>query len=305
MSNCLTCNTTTDCGGCSTAYTYNSTACVIDCTPISLCATCDYPGSLNCLSCSSGYYPVSNVCQPRCGDGILVVSEACDDGNTNNNDGCSSNCTLEPSFLCTNGTTNTTCIACIAHCIDCTGDANDCQACATDYIYKSSGSNITCDIDCQKFSNCLQCTFTLCTSCITGYSIDSSNTCTPTCGDGVIKIGEACDDGNKVNGDGCSNTCQLESNFQCVSVSMKSVCSILSMDIAFASLIKVPTTNSITVTYDVTPASFPALSTVDWSTVIQQNSNLSITFSSFNYDSSTGQLAINADYSQPLDLQML
>ena len=30
------------------------------------------------------------------------------------------------------------------------------------------------------------------------------------CGDGVIGPGEQCDDGNTVNGDGCSSTCQLE-----------------------------------------------------------------------------------------------
>jgi cysteine-rich repeat protein len=32
------------------------------------------------------------------------------------------------------------------------------------------------------------------------------------CGDGIIDIGEACDDGNLVSGDGCSATCQLDDN---------------------------------------------------------------------------------------------
>ncbi|MGM0576526.1 MAG: tandem-95 repeat protein [Myxococcota bacterium] len=31
-----------------------------------------------------------------------------------------------------------------------------------------------------------------------------------TCGDGLIGIGESCDDGNQVDGDGCSSTCQTE-----------------------------------------------------------------------------------------------
>ena len=31
------------------------------------------------------------------------------------------------------------------------------------------------------------------------------------CGDGVLDAGEACDDGNTTNGDGCSSTCELES----------------------------------------------------------------------------------------------
>jgi cysteine-rich repeat protein len=32
----------------------------------------------------------------------------------------------------------------------------------------------------------------------------------PTCGNGVVETGEACDDGNTTSGDGCSSTCQVE-----------------------------------------------------------------------------------------------
>ena len=35
----------------------------------------------------------------------------------------------------------------------------------------------------------------------------------PACGDGILQIGEQCDDGNVVSGDGCSATCGLEGNF--------------------------------------------------------------------------------------------
>ena len=30
------------------------------------------------------------------------------------------------------------------------------------------------------------------------------------CGDGVVDAGEQCDDGNLINGDGCSETCEVE-----------------------------------------------------------------------------------------------
>jgi cysteine-rich repeat protein len=30
------------------------------------------------------------------------------------------------------------------------------------------------------------------------------------CGDGFLQVGELCDDGNRVSGDGCSATCQIE-----------------------------------------------------------------------------------------------
>jgi cysteine-rich repeat protein len=37
-----------------------------------------------------------------------------------------------------------------------------------------------------------------------------TNACTlPACGDGIVQAGEACDDGNTVNGDGCTNACTL------------------------------------------------------------------------------------------------
>ena len=36
-----------------------------------------------------------------------------------------------------------------------------------------------------------------------------------TCGDGEPNPGELCDDGNKVNGDGCSSTCNVETGWSC------------------------------------------------------------------------------------------
>src|SRR5690606_18974498 len=35
------------------------------------------------------------------------------------------------------------------------------------------------------------------------------------CGDGALTLAEECDDGNTVNGDGCSSRCQLEPNASC------------------------------------------------------------------------------------------
>ena len=51
----------------------------------------------------------------------------------------------------------------------------------------------------------------------------SASDCIPkvfirTCGNGAFEPlkGEACDDGNKVSGDGCSSMCQSESGWICV-----------------------------------------------------------------------------------------
>jgi cysteine-rich repeat protein len=45
-------------------------------------------------------------CEVHCGDGLRALShESCDDGNTNNGDGCSSECTVEASYFCKEVTT--------------------------------------------------------------------------------------------------------------------------------------------------------------------------------------------------------
>ncbi|MEM6955581.1 MAG: DUF4215 domain-containing protein, partial [Myxococcota bacterium] len=37
---------------------------------------------------------------PVCGDNRLETGEGCDDGNTDDGDGCSSLCAIEPGFVC-------------------------------------------------------------------------------------------------------------------------------------------------------------------------------------------------------------
>jgi cysteine-rich repeat protein len=37
----------------------------------------------------------------------------------------------------------------------------------------------------------------------------------PVCGDGIVDGTEQCDDGNTMNGDGCSSTCHIENGFLC------------------------------------------------------------------------------------------
>jgi cysteine-rich repeat protein len=44
------------------------------------------------------------------------------------------------------------------------------------------------------------------------------------CGDGLFDAPEGCDDGNILNGDGCSSNCTVENGFNCTNVSRRSVC---------------------------------------------------------------------------------
>lgn len=36
------------------------------------------------------------------------------------------------------------------------------------------------------------------------------------CGDGTLDADEVCDDGNTMDGDGCSSTCAVETGFTCM-----------------------------------------------------------------------------------------
>ena len=39
--------------------------------------------------------------------------------------------------------------------------------------------------------------------------------CNGSCGDGKLRVGERCDDGNTMSGDGCTQTCQVEAGWTC------------------------------------------------------------------------------------------
>jgi cysteine-rich repeat protein len=47
-----------------------------------------------CQSCNDqiGFIEFNDICIPLCGDGIIIETEQCDDGNTLSGDGCSFTC---------------------------------------------------------------------------------------------------------------------------------------------------------------------------------------------------------------------
>jgi len=56
----------------------------------------------------------------RCGNGLLEPGEACDDGNTQNRDGCASTCHVEPTWSCTGEPS-----VCVTSCGDGNGEADE------------------------------------------------------------------------------------------------------------------------------------------------------------------------------------
>ena len=150
-------------------------------------------------------------CVPACGDGMRIGAEQCDDGNTTGADGCSGICQIEPGASCTG--TPSVCVAAI--CGNGVKEGNegcDCGASITGpwptgcagpnglFFGDASGCSRTCTKE---------------PSCRTG---STTQACSISCGNGAFEVGEACDDGNLVSGDGCSSTCTLEAGFMCAAV---------------------------------------------------------------------------------------
>jgi cysteine-rich repeat protein len=185
-------------------------------------AECAY-GTASCTACDATCANVLTLTGRTCGDGQKNdASEACDDGNQTNGDGCETNCTVTPS-ACGNGTKewNETC-----------DDGNTTSETACAY---GTASCTACDATC---ANVLTLTGAVCgdgqqndarevcddgnttneTEC--AYGTEGCSACNATCsallplagrycGDGAKNdASEACDDGNKANGDGCEANCQ-------------------------------------------------------------------------------------------------
>ena len=150
----------------------------------------------------AGFDKPRSACREVCGDGVVTRSETCDDGPLNGSGygACAADCTPGP------------------HC----GDAvvNGGEACDNGVnIDRYSVSPSACGPGCSQPSFCgdgvVDTTFG--ERCDDGVNDNSyggcSDTCGlgPRCGDGKVNGGgEECDDGNRINGDGCNLGCRYE-----------------------------------------------------------------------------------------------
>lgn len=172
-------------------------------------------------------------CQPAaCGDGVQDTGESCDDGNTVSGDGCSDAC--GPEYTCGNGTCE------VLKGESCSACAQDCCTCGDGLCEVQNGESCsTCQSDCCSCGDgvcsalqgetCGLCASDCCPFC-GNLSLDGAETCDDgnhvdgdgcsaacededgqvTCGNGVLEWGEQCDDGDTTSGDGCSASCSLE-----------------------------------------------------------------------------------------------
>jgi cysteine-rich repeat protein len=126
----------------------------------------------------------------RCGDGVVSLREDCDDGDTDNGDGCSATCAIEPGYGCT-GAPST----CAQTCGN--GALNPGEQCDDGNTTAGDGCNASCRVE-------------------AGHACPTpGQACVQTCGNGAINAGEQCDDGNQNGSDGCSAACRIESGYEC------------------------------------------------------------------------------------------
>lgn len=147
----------------------------------------------------SNFDNTKSVCQSVCGDGVKTPDEACDDGV---NDGSYGSCTMDCNKgpFCGDGVTQM-------------ADGEECD----------DGVNLSpyggCAPGCKQGAYCgdgkLDSMFG--EACDDGMNDGGYNECAmncvlgPRCGDGVLQADkEACDDGNKIPFDGCSQFCQID-----------------------------------------------------------------------------------------------
>ena len=191
-------NTTNSTLGNTTIYkitTQNqSTVVVIKC-PIENCLEC--PNSI-CTVCAQNYtlFQSINLCVKNCD---------------------------EYSYL---DSSSLTCKTCNYPCQKCES-AQKCTSCATNYKLNSSNSCVAmcgshCDV-CDLPNICKICSFgfifqdNACKNCSEIQGLGSD--CLEICGDGILLNssldGKNCDDGNNIDGDGCSKNCKTEDGFVC------------------------------------------------------------------------------------------
>jgi len=150
-----------------------------------------------------------------CGDGNIDLLEQCDDGNTTSNDGCSALCLLEgcpltgswsgaPSGLAYawNLVENTGVVTGVAYPAGAPGFGNyavtGTRVGPAVTLIASGLPYVGLMVTCNRIH-------------VAALAFDIVRTRPTYCGDGVVQSpDESCDDGNFLNGDGCTSSCQTE-----------------------------------------------------------------------------------------------
>jgi cysteine-rich repeat protein len=179
------------------------------------CLTCSSNSASNCLTCNSSNFR-------------HMVSPS------------PTTCNCMTNYVSSGGAMCNLCSAYMTGCLTCSSTST-CSSCIPGYTGSSSCTCSTGSIvsgycntvygcitisDINGTQTCTTCNSTLLVelnsifkcACITGTTTLSDQSCDPICGDNYVLAVEGCDDGNLINGDGCSSSCTVETNWSCVGV---------------------------------------------------------------------------------------
>ena len=140
-------------------------------------------------------------CIPLCGDSRIVFPEECDDGNKTGGDGCSTTCKREPGWSCSGSP------SVCGHAVCGDGVKQAGEGCDDGNTLPMDGCSPTCHNEprCGVYD-------------AQGKPTSAVGACASACGDGILQQSvEQCDDGNILDGDGCSSACKTENGYTCVS----------------------------------------------------------------------------------------
>lgn len=138
-------------------------------------------------------------------------------------------------------TTDSLCYPCpLAGCLTCQ-NLTACAICDT-----ANNWGLTSD------GTCKQCPFTCaCDGYVLPKYVNSTTGiqyCSTVCGDGLVRNFEECDDGDTIEGDGCSSQCTIENAWSCNANPTYTCCTLEStkLDLLINKIIKIPNKNSMT-----------------------------------------------------------
>lgn len=240
------------------------------------CSACDTSlyfiaaPSSNVCSCQSGYVMVGSTCTScaslinGCTDcSSPSICTTCDAAANFYPD--SGHCLCSPTFFLNSSNQCQTCVSSIIGCSTCS-DGVTCDTCLTaNHFMLTSDSTCECmPTYVLSGTDCVSCMV----SCVCyGYQLNSAGVCTSFCSDSItVYPHEECDDGNLIDGDGCSSQCTAEANYSCVvDAHLQSSCSYNQpLNISLLSTIKSPDSNQLTFNLQLGPA-LPDLANMNFS----------------------------------------
>ena len=274
-----------------------------------MCEPCLLDGCLNCSShtvcneCDEGSNYFLDETTLQCDNCPVVGCDIC--ATIDSCSVCKETFTIyEGTCICLKGTYfdqgKEACEPCSSLCLYCTGPtAFECTECQQEQNRELVGSTCICDrYNYKEPEHGDACVKIDENKCDKGYvKVELTGQCVEICGDGVL-LERECDDGNIVNGDGCSDQCRIEPYFVCSQIDEISICKLqTTITLNIEKLTKDYMHNGFEMEFSLHPATEVYNDYVLESILQFMDQHISIREASY----SSGKLRVNADYFEDLE----